>query len=195
MSGPALTLEQHREAFSRKRFLATPLAGAIMWTAIAVAGYLGSPTVQVWTLYIATGAIAYLGIGLSKLTGEDFLDRSRPRNPFDALFFFTVAQALLAYAIAIPASMLDYTLLPLGVGILAGAMWIPVSWIIGHWVGIFHAVARTALILVVHYAFPEDRFVAVPLVIVGMYAVTIAIMERRWRRVRGASPGERSERV
>lgn len=178
----ARTLDEHRADFARRRFLATPLAGAIMWTVVAAAGVYGSPTVQTWTLYIATGMIAYLGIGLSKLTGEDFLDRSRPRNPFDALFFFTVAQALVAYAIAIPAGMVDHTLLPLGIGVLSGAMWVPLSWVIQHWVGVFHTAVRTALILVAHYAFPEARFVAVPVVIVVTYAVTIAILERRWRR-------------
>jgi uncharacterized membrane protein YqjE len=40
------------------------------------------------------------------------------------------------------------------------------------------------LILVVHYAWPDDRFVAVPLAVVAVYAVTIAVLESRWRASR-----------
>jgi hypothetical protein len=100
------------------------------------------------------------------------------------LFFSAVAEALLVYAIAIPFFIRDYTSLPLTVGILTGLMWVPVSWIIQHWVGIFHSVARTLLVLAAWIAFPHQRFVAVPLVIVVVYLVTIAILERRWRDVR-----------
>jgi hypothetical protein len=69
----------------------------------------------------------------------------------------------------------------LTVGILAGLMWVPFSWIIQHWVGIFHTVARTVLVTVAWYLAPHRRFVVIPAVIVGVYAVTIAILEQRWR--------------
>ena len=67
-------------------------------------------------------------------------------------------------------------------GILSGLMWLPFSWIIDHWVGTFHAVARTALVTAVWYMFPRSRFVAIPAVIVALYAVTIVVLEVRWRR-------------
>jgi len=94
--------------------------------------------------------------------------------------------ALLVYAIAIPFFRVDYTSLPLTVGILAGLMWVPHSWVIQHWVGIFHPVARTALVTAVWYLAPHHRFVVIPAVIVGVYAVTIAIQEQRWRALRGS---------
>jgi len=93
--------------------------------------------------------------------------------------------ALLVYAIAIPFFRVDYTSLPLTVGILAGLMWVPFSWIIQHWVGIFHSVARTLLVTVAWYVAPHQRFVAIPAVIVGVYAVTIVILEQRWRALGG----------
>ncbi len=135
-------------------------------------------------LFIATGSIAYLGIGLSKLTGEDFLDKTRPKNAFDSLFFHTVAMSLLVYGIAIPFFMVEPTSLPLSVGILSGLMWLPVSWLLQHWIGFFHAGARTLLLVAAHYLFPQQRFVVIPLVIVAIYAVTIVVLEQRWRRVR-----------
>lgn len=198
MSGPeGRTLEEQRAEYQRRRFLAMPLAGVMAWTVVGVAGALLSPVGKVWTLFIATGFIAYLGIGISRFTGEDFLDKSRPKNVFDALFFHTVFQALLVYAIAIPFFLEDPTSLPLTVGVLSGLMWLPLSWVIQHWVGIFHATARTSLVVVAWYLFPEDRFVAVPVVIVGVYAVTIVVLEQRWRQMNarpmpGAIPTPRS---
>jgi hypothetical protein len=175
------SLDYQRQQFAERRFLAMPLAGLVAWLVIGLAGLWLPAPVVVWVLYISTGSIAYLGILLSKFTGENFLAKNRPKNTFDRLFFLSMGMSLLVYAIALPFFRADYTSLPLSVGILAGLMWLPLSWIIEHWVGIFHGVARTVLVLGAWLAFPQQRFVVVPLVIVGMYVVTIAVLEQRWR--------------
>lgn len=176
------TLEEQRREFAQRRGLAMPLAGAIAWTIAGVAGALLPPILKVWVLFGAVGFIAYLGIFISRYTGENFLDKRRPKNAFDGMFLRTVAEAMLVFAIAIPFFRLDYTSLPLSVGILSGLMWLPYSWIIGHWIGTFHTLARTALVTACWYLLPDLRFVAVPAVIVAVYAVTIVVLEGRWRR-------------
>lgn len=178
---PVLSLDAQRADFACRRFLAMPLAGMLAWAGVAACGALLPVGPAALALFIATGGIVYLGMFLSRFTGEHFLDRSRPKNTFDSLFFSTVAMALLAYGIALPFFRADPTSLPLSVGILSGMMWLPVSWLIGHWIGIAHAVGRTVLVVVAWHAWPEARFVAVPLVIVGIYAITILVLERRWR--------------
>lgn len=178
----SIPLEEHRREFAGRRLLATPLAGALAWLLIAAAGALLPPRLAVWVLFGATGSIVYLAMLLARFTGEEFFRRGQPQNPFDALFFYTVAMALLVYAVAIPFFQADYTSLPLTVGVLTGLMWLPLSWIIQHWVGIFHAVARTGLLLAAWYLFPAHRFVVLPLLIVGLYAVSIVVLERRWRQ-------------
>lgn len=179
-------LDEQRREFAQRRFLAMPLAGVVAWTIVGVAGVLLPPILKVWVLFGAVGSIAFLGILFSRFTGEHFLDKQRPRNAFDGLFFFTMGEAWLVFAIAIPFFQTDYTSLPLSVGILSGLMWLPFSWIVGHWVGTFHTLARTALVTAVWYLFPGFRFIAVPAVIVAIYAVTIAVLEARWRRTSGA---------
>jgi hypothetical protein len=77
--------------------------------------------------------------------------------------------------------MIEPTSLPLSVGILAGLMWLPFSWIIQHWVGTFHAFTRTALVLTAWYVFPEQRFVVIPAIIVLIYLITIYVLARRPR--------------
>ncbi len=174
--------EQRRE-FAYRRFLAMPLAGAVAWTTIGVAGAFLKPALEVWVLFGATGCILYLGMLFSRFTGENCLDKQRPKNVFDELFLRTVGSSVLVFAIAIPFFQRDYTSLPLSVGILSGLMWLPLSWILGHWIGTFHTLARTALVTASWYLFPHLRFVIVPAVIVAVYVVTIIVLEKRWRRI------------
>jgi hypothetical protein len=68
---------------------------------------------------------------------------------------------------------------PATVGILTGTMWLPFSWIIKHWVGIFHALIRTIIVLLLWYLFPEHRFVSIPFAIICIYLVTIFILRNR----------------
>ncbi len=183
------SLDEQRREFASRRLLAMPLAGTIAWAVAGMAGVVLSPVGATWTLFIATGSIVYLGIFLSRFTGEHFTDRTRPKNSFDTLFFLTVGMSLLVYAIAIPFFMVDYMSLPLTVGILAGLMWLPMSWIIQHWVGVFHAVARTVLVTAAWFLFPTQRFTVIPAVVVAVYAVTLVALDRRWRAVRAQGTG------
>ncbi len=188
-TGTTRSLDEDKREFASRRFLAMPLAGTIAWTVVGIGGASLSPFAATLLLFFATGSIVYLGLFLSRFTGEDFLDKSRPKNAFDSLFFHTVAQALLVFAIAIPFFLIDYSSLPLSVGILTGLMWLPLSWLIGHWVGIFHALTRTLAVVGAWYLWPEARLVAIPMVIVLIYAVTIVILERRWRELQSAGSG------
>jgi hypothetical protein len=173
------TLETQRIEYINRKFLATPIAGLIAWLIVGVSGLLLPDTITVWVLFGATGCIVYLALFISKLTGENFLDKTKPKNEFDSLFLFTVMQAVLIYSIAIPFFMMDRTSLPLTVGILTGTMWMPFSWIIRHWVGVFHAIFRTVVILILWYVFPDDRFVLIPFAIVIIYIITMLILKNR----------------
>lgn len=173
------TLEQQRIEFSNQKFLATPLAGLIIWTLIGVIGIFFSDFIAVWSIFIGTGSIVYLGLFLSKFTGENFLDKRKPKNEFDTLFLFTAGQAILVYSIAIPFFLVEYSSLPMTVGILTGLMWLPFSWIIKHWVGIFHTFTRIITVLALWYLLPEYRFIAIPFAIVLIYSITLIILKNR----------------
>lgn len=173
------TLAEQRVEFANRSFLATPLAGLIAWTVTGISALIFPLHYVVWILFIATGSIVYLGMFISKFTGENFLDKRKPKNEFDQLFMFTVLQALLVYSIAIPFFIIDYSSLPLTVGILTGLMWVPFSWIIKHWVGLFHEIVRTVMVLILWYLLPEIRFVTIPFAIVGIYIVTIILIKRK----------------
>lgn len=175
------SLDQQREEFTQRRLIATPIAGMIAWIIVGVGSLFLEPLALSLLLFAVTGSIAYLGMFISRFTGENFLDKNKPKNAFDVLFFYVVGMSVLVYAIAIPFFRVDYTSLPLTVGILTGIMWLPISWIIQHWIVWVHAIVRTVAIVLVWYFFPEHRFLAVSVVIVVLYIFAIAVLERRWR--------------
>lgn len=141
------SLEEQRAEFARNRFLAMPIAGTIAWAAIGVCGTFLPVELAAWALFVGTGSIFWIGVLVGRFTGEDLMGKKGPPNVFDSLFFHTVFMAWLVFAIAIPFFMVEPTSLPLSVGILAGLMWVPFSWIIQHRVGLFHGIARTLLVL------------------------------------------------
>ena len=180
----ALSLEAERHAFSQRRLLAMPIAGVIAWSAVGLYGMFLSPPNTAWSawiLFIATGSIMPLGLSISRLTGENLTDLNKPKNSFDSLFYSGLLAALLVYAIALPFFVEEPSSLPLSVGILTGLMWPPLSWIINHWVGYFHSISRTVMVFAAWYIFPTHRFVAIPIVIVAIYLITIVVLEKRWR--------------
>ena len=176
-----ISLEQHRTLFKNRRFLAMPLAGTIVWSLIGLSSPFLSEAAKVWSIWLGTGSIFYLGLFLSSLTGEHFLQKSKVKNPFDKLFMSAVLMSLLVFAIAMPIAQIDYTTIPLSVGILSGLMWIVLSWTIEHWVGYVHAILRTLGIVLVWYLFPENRFEAIAAVIVFNYAISIYALEQRFK--------------
>ncbi|GAA6185237.1 hypothetical protein [Aliiglaciecola sp. NS0011-25] len=182
------TLDQQREQFRQRRFLAMPLAGMIVWSIIGFIGFfVESMEIKVWSVWLGCGAIFYLGIFFAKLTGEDFFNRKGPKNEFDNLFMAGVVMALLVFAIVMPFATKENESIPMSVGILAGLMWMPLSWAIQHWVGYFHAITRTIAIVTCYFGAPEHVFVSVPAVIVVVYIVSIYIQEKRYANIKGAT--------
>jgi hypothetical protein len=108
-------------------------------------------------------------------------------------FPLTVLMANMVWAIAIPFFMVEPSSLPLYLGVLSGLMWVPLSWMIRHWVGIFHGVARTLLVVAAWYLFPAHRFAVIPGVIVSVYLVSIYVLATRRLpqpvQAKGAEPG------
>jgi hypothetical protein len=87
--------------------------------------------------------------------------------------------ANLVWCIAIPFWFVAPSSLPLTAGILSGLMWIPLSWILNHWVGLFHGIARTLSVTIAWFLAPDHRFVVIPAVIVAVYLVSIVALARR----------------
>ena len=181
---PTLSLEQQREDFKKNRFIAMPLAGTLVWALLGMSAPFVSELTITWMLYIGTGAIFYLGAGLSYLTGERFFAKKAAKNSFDRLFFVGMIMSLLVFAIALPVAAIDHTTVPLSIGILAGLMWMPLSWAIEHWIGYFHTLTRTFGIVAAWYLFPEARVEAISAVIVAVYIMSLITLEHRFQTIK-----------
>lgn len=179
---PLDSLTSQRQQFIQRRFLAMPVAGLLCWAIVGIGGYfLASATAKSWLLFIATGSIVYVAMLVSKFTGETFFRKEK--NTFDRLFFQGLMMALMVYSIAIPFFLQDYRSLPMSVGILTGLMWMPFSWIVQHWIGTFHTIARTLLITLAWFLWPEHSFVVIPVIIVVIYIISITVLESRWHKL------------
>ncbi len=179
-------LSELRAEFSRSRFLAMPIAGTVAWSAAGVFGAILPAGPASIALFICMPAVFPLGLLFARFTGEDLFG-TRSRNELDSLFMLGLLMANLVWAIAIPFWMIEASSLPLSVGILAGLMWVPFSWIIQHWVGLFHGITRTVLVVAAWFSFPDHRFVVIPAVIVGVYLISIVALATR-RLPERASP-------
>ena len=180
----SIPLEQQREDFKTNRFIAMPLAGTVVWALLGISAPFVSELTITWLLYIGTGAIFYLGEGLSYLTGERFFAKKAAKNSFDRLFFVGMIMSLMVFAIALPVAAIDHTTVPLSIGILAGLMWMPLSWAIEHWIGYFHTLTRTFGIVAAWYLFPDARVEAISAVIVAVYIVSLITLERRFQSIK-----------
>ncbi len=182
-----LTLDQQLAAFRQNRFLSMPITGMLVWAGIGIAGALLPEWQAVLATYLGTGAIFYLALLVAKLTGEDILGRKRPGNFFDKIYLSALVMSLLVFALAIPFQFQNQSSVPLTVGVLTGLMWLPFSVIAGHWVGYFHTLARTVLLVAAWFLFPAHRFTVLPAIIVALYLISIIALARRWSAL-NASP-------
>ena len=172
------SLSELRAEFGRSRMLAMPIAGIIAWAAAGIFGAILPERPASIALFLCMPAVFPLGLLISQFTGEDLFG-SKSQNELDRLFGLNVLMANLVWGIAIPFWMIEPSSLPLSGGILGGLMWIPLSWMIQHWVGLFHAIARTVLVVAAWFLFPDDRFVAIPVVIVIVYLISVVALATR----------------
>ena len=178
---PAATLQEVRDDFAQSRLVAMPIAGTIAWTVAGVLGALLPVQQASLAMFICVGMTFYLGMLVGHLTGEPLVGQKAKKNELDPLFMLTIVMACLVFAIAIPFYLIEPTSLPLSLGILSGLMWVPLSWMMQHWIGLFHGISRTVLVLVAWYVFQEDRFVVIPGVIVVIYLISIYVLLTRQR--------------
>lgn len=173
------TLSELRAEFGRSRMLAMPIAGALVWAAAGLFGALlpDADSASI-ALFLCMPAVFPIALLISRFTGEDVFG-TKGQNELDRLFMFSLLMANLVWGIVIPFWMIEPSSLPLSAGILAGLIWVPLSWMIQHWVGLFHAIARTILVLAAWFLFPDHRFVVIPALIVIVYLISIVALATR----------------
>lgn len=173
------TLEALRADFDvrSKGSMSLPMAGAVVWAAVAVIGMIVPAKTAIFALVCATGAIFPIALAIASMRSEKLMERT---NPLSRLMGTCVLMVNLLWGIHIPLLLLAPEFIPLSLGIGLGLHWMVYSWIIGHGLGLRHAIGRTVGLVAVWFAFPEHRVTACALVVVVAYAVTLMEMHLRF---------------
>ncbi len=170
-----LSLAELRLDFARKRQIAIPIAGAICWGVAGAFGVALPVSSASVVMFICVGTIFPLSLLVGRIVHENVMER----HELGDLLFKSIMAASLFWAVVIPFYIVDRSSVPLTLGIIFGIPWMILGWIIRHWIGSFHAIARTVLIVVAWFLFPEYRFVAIPGIIVVIYLISIFVLATR----------------
>ena len=179
-------LEDLRADFERRarRSLSLPIAGAIVWTAVALLGFLLPARAATLALLFGTGAIFPLALLIARLRGEQLLENS---NPLASLMGACVFMVNLLWAVHLPLAVNAPAFVPLSVGIGLGLHWVVYSWITQHPVGYAHATLRTVGVLAAWWMVPQAVVSACAAAVVVAYA--LAIYQMATRRIPVLEPG------
>ena len=162
-----------------------PLAGAIYWLALGVAGY--SLPLESWNLaaFIFSGAIFPLAIVLSKVFRSDFMKDSTATGDVLGPAFTSM---LLFYAIAFPAYFHAPALVPLIVAVGMAQHWPVIGWSYGKPVLYSaHAVIRALGAAAIWVWLPDGRTTLLPFWVAFVYLGTVAAILMVWRREQAAT--------
>ena len=176
-----MTIDELREAVRRDQLASFvrlkggytfPVAGAIYWIALGIAGsYL---TVDRWILvaFIFSGMIFPLAWLLSTLLGVDFMkDRTATGDVLGPAF----AGMLIFYPIAFAAYGAAPQLVPLILAIGMSQHWPVIGWGYGKpFIYSAHAVVRALGAFAIWGLLPEGRFTLIPFWVAAIYLATAA---------------------
>jgi len=162
-----------------------PLAGALYWLALGIAG--SFLTLKQWNLaaFVFSGAIFPLAILLSKLFRSDFMkDRTATGDILGPAF----TSMLLFYAIAVPALGYAPELVPLIVAVGMSQHWPVIGWSYGKpLIYSAHAVIRALGAAAIWVWLPDQRLTLLPFWVALVYLGTVAAILMAWRRERAAA--------
>ncbi|GGQ14756.1 DUF7010 family protein [Shewanella litoralis] len=177
------SLDQQLIEYRQQRALAMPLSGMIVWSILFALSFILPASQMVMAIFIGTGSIVYLAMGVSKLTGEGFgFKKAANRNWFENVFLAAVGMCFLTFGISIPFFMENYLALPFVLAIQMGLMWLVHGVIAAQKVAIVHAIVRTIACVVAFQLWPELSFQIQPLIVVLCYGFSIPVMQFHWRQ-------------
>ncbi len=173
-----MDLDDYRRDFehSANRSVSLPIAGAIVWLTVGLLSTQLSERLGVLVLIVGSGVIFPIGLFIAHLRDEALISSA---NPLAKLMGLCVLMVNLLWALHIPLFFYAPEFVPLSLGIGLGLHWIVYSWIVRHPVGIQHAILRTLLVVAAWAVFPENRLLAVSVVIALVYVVSIRQMLTR----------------
>jgi hypothetical protein len=175
--------ERHRNYIAAGGGRALPVAGAIYWIGLAIAGlYLND---RLWCLlaFATSGLIFPLGLLLQRPTHSSAMSKSA----FGMLLFAALFSMLCFWGVTIPLFYEAREFVPLSLGIGMSLHWPVIGWMYGRTVLFsLHTAVRTAAVIALWYLYPLDRFALIPLAIAAIYLLTALAIAIDITRLRSA---------
>lgn len=159
-----------------------PLAGAIYWAVLGIAGYFMSLADWAMLAFVSSGLIFPLALLLARIFKNSFMkDKSIVGTVLPPAFI----SMLLFWAIMIPAIKTAPELTPLILAIGMSGHWPVIGWSYGR-TALFsaHAILRALIVVWLWFQFPEHSLTWLPLSVMAIYLVTVAAIIIDVRRLR-----------
>ena len=157
-----------------------PIAGAVYWIALGIAGYY--LPVKSWILiaFIFSGAIFPLAWLLSIVAKVNFM---KDRTATGDILFPAFAAMLIFYPVAFAASGFAPQLIPLILAIGMSHHWPIIGWSYGK-PGIYtaHAIVRALGAFAIWVWVPDGRFTLIPFWVAAVYLITAVAILVEWKR-------------
>lgn len=175
-----LLRQEKRNAFLKANGgLALPAAGFLYWLALGIAGLYLPPRMWFLVAAFSSGLIFPLGLLLAKPLKSDIMSKSALTD----LLLPAFVSMLMFWPLAFAGAQNNLSFVPLAIGVGMGIHWPVVGWLYGRWLYLGHAVVRAVGATALWYAFPDTRFVMVPLFVSGVYLITVFVIKADVKRV------------
>ncbi|QHV95396.1 DUF7010 family protein [Spirosoma endbachense] len=176
----ALTNQKRNYFVDANAGLSLPVAGTIYWAILGIAGFYLKPGYWMLLAFCTSGLLFPLGLALQK----PFKSNLMVKTPLSSLIPYALFSMMLSWAITVPASSLDKSFAPLCLAIGMSIHWPIIGWIYDSKVCQLHALIRALLVVACWYLLPNDRFTILPLVVSGVYALTVLGLKWEVTKVR-----------
>lgn len=165
-------LKRRRASYIRlKGGFPIPLAGAIYWFALGIAGY--SLSIGPWSqfAFFASGAIFPLALLLAKFFKNNFM---KDKNVVDSVLLPTFISMLLFWPMLIATVRTEPELISLILAIGMSIHWPVIGWSYGR-AALFsaHSLIRAFIVLLIWFYFPEARLTWLPFSVSLIYVLTV----------------------
>jgi hypothetical protein len=188
------TLRAEREAkfFRLRGGYPVPLAGAVWWGLLGLAGYRLDVHEWIMLAFFTSGTIFPLAILFGRLFRVNFMG---DRTALSDLMLPTLVPMALVWPVAFSAFWSAPELVPLVIAIGMSVAWPVMGWIYGR-TAIFtaHAVVRAVVCFGIWNWMPASRFTVLPLAVCAIYLVTVGVVwvtssPGRQRAIQGVADG------
>lgn len=149
--------------------ISLPIAGFLYWLALGILGFYLKPETWCLTAFFTSGLIFPIGLALSR----PFHSNIMLKAPLSGLVMPAMTAMFLSWPMTIAGYLTDTQLVPLFLAIGMSLHWPVIGWMYGSITCTFHAILRVALVTVLWFLEPTERFTLIPLLVSLLYLITV----------------------